>query len=361
MGTDTPEEMSAIEKEPGRYEARQAEAEKERVREAISAGAAFDVPYVVMNVLATVIACYGLFSNSPAVVIGAMIIAMVLGPILGVALSLVDLDNPLLEKAIIAEIGGVVVVLMTAFVLGRIHMDIPITEEIISRTAPNLLDLMIALGGGAAGAYAMISPRLSVAFVGVAIATALVPPLSSCGILLARGEYRLAGGAFLLAFTNIIGIQIAASFVMWLGGYGRIAQKSTFGRRVVLRHSVSILILIVLGVVLTINLRQDVSKQLFESNVRRTLSRALVLYPGSYLDDVRFGTGLDRTIVRAVVRGPALFSAQQVAAMEDKLRNAPNGSRPELHVRFIPTTVITRQGLLYGPDSDTVTDNTNAD
>lgn len=315
MDTNTSEQGSAIEKETGQYDAKNKDRKKQGVREAISASATFDVPYVVMNVLAAVICCYGLFSNSPAVVIGAMIIAMLLGPIVGVALSLVDLDNPLLAKATIAEIGGVVVVLVTAIILGRIHMDIPITQEIMSRTAPNLLDLMIALGGGAAGAYAMISPRLSVAFVGVAIATALVPPLSSCGILFARGEYRLAGGAFLLAFTNIVAIQIAASFVMWVSGYGRIAQKSTFGRSVLLRNAVSIVVLIVLGVVLTINLRQDVSKLLFESNVRQTLDRELTHYPGSYLDDVRFSPDLGKTTIRAVVRGPAPFSAKQVAAL----------------------------------------------
>ena len=352
METNPIGESPAIEKKTGRSAAGQTEFQKATVREAISASAAFDVPYVVMNVLATVICCYGLFSNSPAVVIGAMIIAMLLGPIVGVALSLVDLDNPLLTKAIIAEIGGVVVVLVTAFVLGRIHMDIPVTDQIMSRTAPNLMDLMIALGGGAAGAYAMISPRLSVAFVGVAIATALVPPLSSCAILLARGEYRLAGGAFLLAFTNIVAIQIAASFVMWVSGYGRVAQKSALGSKVLLRNAVSIFVLVVLGVVLTLNLRQDISKLLFESNVRATLSRALERYPGSYLDDVRFSPDIGKTLIRAVVRGPAPFSAPEVAAIEDQLRDAPNGSRPELRLRYIQTTIVTRNGFLYGPDSD---------
>jgi uncharacterized membrane protein len=80
---------------------------------------------------------------------------------------------------------------------------------------------MIALGGGAAGAYASISPRLSIAFVGVAIATALVPPLASCGPRLARGEYELAAAAFLLAFITIVAIQSAAAFVIWASGIAR--------------------------------------------------------------------------------------------------------------------------------------------
>ena len=82
----------------------------------IVANSECDTAYVVMNALATIIACYGLFSNSPAVVIGAMIIAMLLGPISGVALGLVDKDNALLRRAFGALLGGIAVVYATAFV-----------------------------------------------------------------------------------------------------------------------------------------------------------------------------------------------------------------------------------------------------
>jgi hypothetical protein len=81
------------------------------------------------------------------------------------------------------------------------------------------MDLTIALGGGQPAPVPMILPRLSVAFVGVAIATALVPPLSASAICLARGDYALASGALLLPSPNIVGIQVAGSVVMWLGGY----------------------------------------------------------------------------------------------------------------------------------------------
>jgi uncharacterized membrane protein len=96
----------------------------------IVANSEFDMAYVVMNGLATVIACYGLFSNSPAVVIGAMIIAMLLGPIAGVALGLVDNDNALLRTALGTLGGGIGVVFITALVLGLVHRDIPLTAEI---------------------------------------------------------------------------------------------------------------------------------------------------------------------------------------------------------------------------------------
>lgn len=168
----------------------------------IAEASAFDLPYAIMNFLATVVACYGLLANSPAVVIGAMILAMLLGPISGVALALVDGDIGLLRKALFAELGGVLLVVVTAFVVGFVHRDIPLTHEIMVRTAPNFFDLMIALASGAAGAYASVSTRLSVAFIGVAVATALVPPLACCGMLLARGDAELAGGAFYLPWST---------------------------------------------------------------------------------------------------------------------------------------------------------------
>src|SRR5205085_6580141 len=107
----------------------------------------------------------------------------------------------------------------TALGFGITHASFPLTPEIYARTAPNLLDLMIALCGGAAGAYATTSTRLNGAVVGVAIATALVPPLASSAICLAHGEFRLSAGAFLLSFANMVGIQVASSIVMWLSGY----------------------------------------------------------------------------------------------------------------------------------------------
>ena len=170
-----------------------------KIRANINSNSAFDAAYVTMNGLATVVACYGLFANSPAVVIGAMIIAMLLGPIVGVSLGLVDKNNELVRKALPTLVGGFLIVYGTAFILGVIHRDFPLTDEIYARTTPNLMDLMIALGGGAAGALSMISSRLSVAFVGVAIATALVPPLSASAICLARGEYPYGLGRISLS------------------------------------------------------------------------------------------------------------------------------------------------------------------
>lgn len=322
--------------------------QREAVHESISRGATFDSSYLTMNILAAIIASYGLFANSPAVVIGAMIVAMLLGPIAGIALALVESNMPLLRKGFTTLAGGAVGVVVTAYILGLIHRDIPLTNEIMARTAPNLIDLMIALAGGAAGAYATVSPRLSVAFVGVAIATALVPPLAAASILFARGEYQLGLGAFLLAFTNMVAIQFASSLVLWLTGFRRVTRTQGLGWGIFFRRNLlSIVILAGLAVILTNNLQHVLAKQLFETDVRGTLRQETGVSTGYHLAEVRFETLEGATIVRAVVRGPNPPTAQQVVDLESKLPAPPDGTAIELRVRFVETVIVGRNGLLY--------------
>lgn len=325
------------------------------VRQDIHARASFSGSYLLMNMLATTIACYGLFANSSAVVIGAMIVAMLLSPILGVALALVDSDMALLKKGLITLIGGVLGVMLTALVIGYVHQDIPLTNEILARTAPNLFDLMIALAGGAAGAFATVLPRLSSAGVGVAIATALVPPLSSSSILLTRGEYRLAFGAFLLAFANIVAIQFAASVVMWLTGFFSVTQTEQVNPiRFLKLNAVSLLLLALLTITLATNLGRAISQQEYESEVRQILSQDTEALVGrSYLAEIRFETAPDKSIVRAVVRGINPPSAAQVASMEAKFPALSTGIANELRIRFIKTMTIGRKGLIEDVDFDT--------
>ncbi|MBK8164002.1 MAG: TIGR00341 family protein [Gammaproteobacteria bacterium] len=321
---------------------------QETVRVNIREDASFSKAHLLMNALAATIASYGLFANSPAVVIGAMIVAMLLGPIVGVSLALVDSDAKILLKSVLSLLSGTVAVLATAFIIGVLHNDIPLTSEIMVRTAPNFLDLMIALAGGAAGAYATVSFRLSMALVGVAIATALVPPMSSAGILLARGDFSLAMGALELAVVNLVAIQFSASVVLWLTGFRRVTSASGQPIAKFLRQNLlSILILAVLGVSLSVNSRHAIAKQLFETKTQFSLQQEINSSLGSHVTGVRFEKVPGKTIVRAVVRGPNPPSAAQVAAMEDQLPSSPDGTAVTLRIRYVQVMIIDRDGLLY--------------
>lgn len=321
---------------------------QETVRDRIREDASFSSARLLMNALAATIASYGLFANSPAVVIGAMIVAMLLGPIVGVSLALVDSDAKVLLKTLLSLLSGTVAILATAFIIGTVHKDIPVTSEILARTAPNFLDLMIALAGGAAGAYATVSFRLSLALVGVAIATALVPPLSSASILLARGQITLAFGALELVVVNLVAIQFSASVVLWLTGFRRVTRTSGQPITKFLKQNLlSIVILVALGVSLSVNSRHTIANQLFETKTRFTLQQEIDSSLGSHLVGVRFAKVPGKTIVRAVVRGPNPPSAAQVAAMENRLPSPPDGTTVTLRIRFVQLIIIDRNGLLH--------------
>jgi hypothetical protein len=105
--------------------------------------------------------------------------------------------------------------------------------------------------------------------------------------------------------------------------------------------------MMVLGVTLTINLNRVIGRELYETTTRAVLRRALEALEGSHLTEVRFEGTPRTTIIRAVVRGPAPPSAAQIAAMEDQLPAPPDGTRPELRVRFVETVVLTRKGRSF--------------
>ncbi len=290
------------------------------VRSAIEAGATFDKSYVLMNALAAVIACYGLLSDNSSGVIGAMLVAMLLGPIMGVGLALVDGDNPLLRRAAFSELGGVLLVLGIAVVIGWFHRDVTAGQELMSRTDVNLPALMIALAGGAAGAYATIAPNLSAAVVGVAIATALVPPLCTCGIFLARGETDLALGGFMLAFANMVAIQVAASVVLWMTGYHRVLRLDHPSNvRVLLRQGVSLFILAILMVTLVVQTHHAVRNSLLQSGIRDRLVAVLQEFPGVHLATLHVSRASGTPVIHATVQSPTPLTAAEVARVSKQL------------------------------------------
>ena len=177
----------------------------------IESGVSLKQAYFVMNIMATIFACYGLLVNNVVVLIGSMLVASLLGPIVGSAFALITGNKFLLLRAILSIVGGVTVVYTTALIIAFIYQDLPITDEIMKRTMPNFLDFYIAFIGGAAAVYAQIFPGLSMSLVGVGIVVSLVPPLASSAILLVHGKYALAGGALSLAFINVVGIQLATT------------------------------------------------------------------------------------------------------------------------------------------------------
>lgn len=323
------------------------------VRVRIEANALPSKMYFIMNILSAIIASYGLVTNSAAVVIGAMLVAMMLGPITGIALAIIDHRMPLLRKSLITVIVGVSLVVLVGFIVGWLHKDQPLTAEILSRTQPTSMDLMIALAGGTAGAYAMVSPHLSVAVVGVAVATALVPPLAASGILFANGETQLGLGALLLALTNIIAIQFTNALVLWLLGFRRLVDddyKSSTYLTFLRRNAVTLLLLGGLGTYLTINLQTNAKQQVFESSVKEAIN-SYFIDKGNVLTNTQFDTSEDNKVVRAVIRGettPTSYDVRQIETVitQDMAENFPEYLPIKLQLRYLPVQVIESNPLI---------------
>ncbi|MEM9412584.1 MAG: DUF389 domain-containing protein, partial [Planctomycetota bacterium] len=189
----------------------------------------FDFDFVALIVLSTMIAALGLIQNSGAVVIGAMLVAPLMTPLVGIGFSLVQGNEQLLRVSLksvvlgfVVAFGiGIIVGLLVSFGhwIGLLQAGInPGNTELQARGHPALLDWFIAFVSGVAAAYAMSRPNLLSALPGVAIAAALVPPIATSGLATSLFEFWLAGGSFVLFFTNIVAIVLGTAITFWAVG-----------------------------------------------------------------------------------------------------------------------------------------------
>ncbi len=209
--------------------------------------------FAVLLVLSVVVASVGLLQNSTAVVIGAMMIAPLMAPIMGIAASLVMGWGPRLARGLatvaLSVMGAVAVALVMAILLPDSGTALP--TEVLARSSPDVRDLLVALAAGAAGAYATVRRDVSGALPGVAVAVALVPPLACVGVLLGRDQPDLARGAGLLFVTNLFGIVLAASVVFVVTGFVPEHRVRFRRRRVLVTLVAAALPALAVGVVLT--------------------------------------------------------------------------------------------------------------
>lgn len=196
------------------------------------------VNFFVLLALATVIATYGLLSDSVAAVIGAMIVAPLMGPMMATTAAVVMGSLSRALRSLALAITGAATVVALSYLLAAIVPDVAISftgnAELASRINPNLLTLLTALGAGAAGAFITARAEIADSIGGVAIAISLAPPLCVVGIALQQEQYGPAAGAMLLFLTNFLAILLAGGIVFVLLGLGALAitpQQTRLRRR----------------------------------------------------------------------------------------------------------------------------------
>lgn len=242
--------------------------------------------YFLMMLLSAMIATFGLLQNSAPAIIGAMIIAPLMAPIISLSYSIVILDWQLARRSFLTVIAGVIVVIVFAYLSTQLIGLRIAGSEILSRTSPTLLDLGIAVAAGAAAAFSYTRKSIMSSIAGVAIAVALVPPLTVTGIGLAYGRLAsgdagfsltelglysggsdIARGAFILFVTNFLGIVLFACLILLTQGYG-MWRKAGLGLLITITASIIII--------------EPLQRSLYKLTVKSEVLSLLVELPQNY-------------------------------------------------------------------------------
>ncbi|TCD06517.1 DUF389 domain-containing protein [Erythrobacteraceae bacterium CFH 75059] len=232
----------------------------------IKGEAALTWRYAFMTAMSAGIAILGMLLSSPAVVIGAMLLSPLMGPMLGAGFALAIGNQPWLRRSVTALVAGMLVAIAFSALLVFASPLQTVTSEIAARTRPNLFDLLVALFSALAGSYAMIRGREG-AIVGVAIAVAVMPPLGAVGFGLATMNWTVFSGALLLFFTNAMTITLTAAIMARIYGFG----SHLSGRSSTLQNIFIALAFLALAVPLGLTLRQIA----FEANSQRIIQNAI--------------------------------------------------------------------------------------
>lgn len=272
----------------------------------------FSVRFAMMTALSCAIAVLGLLLSSPAVVIGAMLLSPLMSPIILLGFALTTLDRPLVLRGLAAIGIGVVAAVALSAALVWLSPLQEITPEILARTRPNFFDLLVAVFAGIAGAYA-VAQHKGEGLVGVAIATALMPPLATVGFGLATWNWPVFSGAGGLFMTNLLAIGLTASLVARVFGFGSHHPAGT-----TMWQALSVVaVFAVLSIPLGISLQRIASEAVQTAAIKNTVK---AFYAGT----ASFVYGVNVTFAEhAPVHAEALVMVQKIdTGAESRLQKA---------------------------------------
>ena len=252
-GTSYAEVLStAIQKAANRVAPSMERQERIDLANDLQMGSELNLEFIGLMAAASMLASFGLLQNSASVIIGAMLIAPLMTPILGAGMALTQGNRPLFRSSLFTIVLGFLSALISSMIFGLLFMvfrEPVITDEMWARCAPSPLDLCVGLVGGIAASYSRTRRHLSSALAGAAIAAALVPPIATAGLQIVFMEWSvsLRGtpvlGPLLLVSVNVLTIMIGSSFVLWIRG---MRQEATSNHPWVLRSLASLALLVIM-------------------------------------------------------------------------------------------------------------------
>lgn len=288
-----------------RFDLNEDRADQEEVIENIKKGVEFRGTNLWILMFAIVVASVGLNVNSTAVIIGAMLISPLMGPIMGIGLSLGINDFELLKRSARNFLFAVAVSLLVSTLYFMVSPLSTAQSELLARTTPTIWDVLIASFGGLAGIVAQSrKDRTSTVIPGVAIATALMPPLCTAGFGLATGEWSYFGGAFYLFFINAVFIAFATYFIVRFMKYERKKQLDPVRAKRVNRTMAAILVAtMVPSVILAYGI---VQRTIFETAATHYIKEVLVFEKAEVINSTITydGRGKEHTLEVVMVGEP---------------------------------------------------------
>ncbi|HEX4519405.1 MAG TPA: DUF389 domain-containing protein [Gaiellaceae bacterium] len=271
-------------------------------------------------ILAAVIASAGVIGDSTATVIGAMIVAPLMTPILGTVLSVVSGDGRNLAISATLVVTGSIVVVLVAIAIGELvpfPIDATTSSQVAGRIHPHLIDLVAALATGAVGAFALVRSDVSDTLPGVAIAISLVPPLAVVGLTLESGYPHESTGALLLFVTNVAAILLSGLVVMALYRVRTIAMQGPRRHRLSGRASTIVIVaaVVALAIPLAAASKRINADQQNQSNVNTVAQRWAAVRGWQIVEaDPQNGGILVRAIGPLPIPDPQSFRAALDAA-----------------------------------------------
>lgn len=268
-------------------------------------------PFIFLIIVSCAIATLGLLLNSTAVIIGAMLVAPMMGPIVLLGLSIAHTDTAMAARSCLALLAGIAGALLISIAIVKVAPFIPAQAEILSRTNPNLFDLLVAIFSGLAAGYAVIRGQGGVA-AGVAIATALMPPLAVVGYGIATLNLTIFTGASLLFLTNLLAIAFTVAFMALWYGLGKFNAPKELLWKTVAAGIVLALLSVPLASTLNDSVRETWRSKQIEEVLRQSASKN-----SSTLEKLQVHQENDTTMVHAV-----LLTKHYEPQLETKLQNA---------------------------------------
>lgn len=266
--------------------------------------------FMVMMILSTLIATFGLFANSSPVIIGAMILAPVISPIVSFSMGMVRYDVPMLKKSFVTITAGTLVSLAFAAIVSLIIPLEVLTPEIEARLSPTLLDMGIAVSSGIAAAYAHSNEGIAKSLAGVAIAVALVPPLAVSGIGIGWWDWEVFSGAILLYATNLAGIILFGGLTFLLLGFAPFK-----------RAKMGLVYTLIIVVLVAVPLSLSFDRIMQEANITRALEGTSI--DNVVLRDVRIRFGSQMVVSLRLV-GPEALEPERIQSIKDEIEERIN-------------------------------------